>query len=191
MNTSINLRNNIPRDRLNEMYEPDSDYYWYLHCPEFVRRFLVPIGSTIQRLGGCVLDVGCGEGWLHDYVGGVCYHGIDGSETAIERAKHLRPSGSFEVARMEEYHLTSPRTFSIVVFGNMLFHAEPSSYVQILNAYQESLKVGYFIVYELQRTDTSNIANHFDLMEFFEDKAEVKGIPEVKWYRKVEVYSCG
>jgi len=190
MTSSIRLKKVTSDKRLNELYG-EEDYYWYLHCPEFERRFLKPLGSLVDQLGSCCLDVGCGEGWLCDHIDTSQYYGIDASEKAIQTARRLHPEGTFDVARFETYANESDRTFAVVIFGGLLWlHVEPDSYVPLLQMYAERFCTTYIVVYDLVPLQTEVIERHFNLVREFQDYADVPKIKKIKRRRKIQVYAC-
>lgn len=189
MTFSIELKNTTSEDRLDEMYA--EDYYWYLKCPQFVSCFLRPLGDIIAELGGPCLDIGCGEGWLSDYVENIEYHGIDLSREAIDYARTRRPQRSFEIARFETYPEQTERQFRTVVFGNILwYYVKPNDYVRLLRHYQACFGCRYLVVYDLYPLDTTDIDKHFKLIHSFDAKADVTDLQQIKLRRKVRVYEC-
>ena len=94
-------------------------------------------------MGGRVLDVGCGEGWLalalHEL--GVTVHGVDGSAALVEAAR-ARGGGSFDVldyeaAAQNSEHLGGPYDVAVFNFAILSDDATP-----ILRAAARQLDAG-------------------------------------------------
>ena len=173
------LNHNLSQDHLDKTYQ--SDYYWYLKSPEFSQTFLKPLGNICNELGGHVLDVGCGEGQLYRHIN-VEYTGIDASSIAIERAKETWP-GDFRVARFETWE---EQGFDTVVFGGVLsVIVLPTMYISFIRKFGGS----HFIIYDLQKLDTTDIDKRWECIHSIEAKADLP-IGKVKCCRKIRVYRC-
>lgn len=183
------LLRDIPDKRLNEMYDGE-DYYWYLHSEQFQTVFLKPLASLINSFGEPCLDVGCGEGWLAEYVT-VPYTGVEGSTVAVETARSRFPDREFFYGRIESPLKTLLGSqFRTIIFGGILdVLVNKENYVDFLELYL-IFYPARFVIYDLERLDTSEIDRRFNLLEKFHGSVEVGGIPEVKRHRKVLVYSC-
>lgn len=167
-------------DELRELYE--RDYYWYLRSPQFAEAFLRPLGHLIDSLGTSVLDMGCGEGQLSDYVK-YPYYGIDGSARAVEQAQAL--GRNVHGGRIEDPCITL--TFDVIVFGGILeVLIKPEGRVPLLEMYAGRFKARHLVVYDLERLDTSLIERHFG-PPVFECHRVAEGIEteEVKRRRKI------
>lgn len=181
------LKVDVPSDRLKEMYGVEQ-YYWYLHSQPFRKMFLKPLGHIINRLGLSCLDVGCGAGWLADYLT-VPYVGIDGSVTAIEQARAQYPARAFYLARIENPVIPCG-SFGTLVFGNIFWvHIRQESQAEFLELYRR-FDPCYFVIYDLQRLDTSAIDARYERVEKHAASVELDGIPDIKKHRKILVYRC-
>lgn len=69
-----------------------------------------------------VLEVGCGEGILSDYLPGSWYHGVDYSVEAIQLAMHRRPLHYFEVGDIRTWFPNEK--FSCIFFNEVLYYFE-------------------------------------------------------------------
>jgi len=185
------LKTDVTPQKLNETYQ--RDYYWYLKSPAFRTMFLERIGGLVNGYGDPVLDVGCGEGWLADYVT-VPYVGVDGSEEAIATARQRvkRPAEQFCVARFEDRRdidiLSGRGQFPTIVFGGMLdVYVKPQERVTLLEQY---LRFGTkrFVIYDLERLDHRPLAKRFRLVHEWHGTAIVPQIKMVKRKRKILVY---
>jgi len=80
--------------------------------------------AYVRRLkpGGAVLDVGCGEGLLHEHLAGACsrYLGIDFSADAIRRAG-VREDGQTSFAVADATTFATGARFDVVIFNECLY----------------------------------------------------------------------
>lgn len=193
------LATDVPDSRLDEIYG-DEQYYAYMKSVPFRLTFLKRVGDVCAVCGGPVLDVGCGEGWLADYVPpDVRYVGIDGSATAIRTAGRLHLGREFHKVRFED--LEDPDMpvgeFRTVVFGGMLdVLVKPGRRLEVLESYREKFGAEFIVVYDLARLDTSPFRKRYGLVASHEvridpsEYPELADIPPVKLWRKIEVYKC-
>lgn len=177
-------------EELTDLY--NRDFYWYLRSDQFREAFLRPIAAIINRYGEPCLDAGCGEGILADYVVG-SYVGFDGSETAIKRAKARKPLIAFLVSRIEAPPLPACiGHFGTVVFGGIMeVLIKPDERMPLLEMYRQMYNVNRFIIYDLERLDTSAIEGMYG-RPTEEIHATVLGVDVIpaKQSRKILVYSC-
>lgn len=193
----ITLNINQSADDLNNVYR--NDYYWYLGSPEFRETFLKPLGNRITTYGTSCIDVGCGEGWLADYVS--CrYVGFDGSKVAIERAKQAHkdnPFKQFRVGRIEDPAIEwFPQGWyfpDIIVFGGILFAlVARESHLDLLRLYDETFQgmTKKFIIYDLQQLDVSHIEREYDLVDQYFASVDVPELqPDCKRHRKILTFN--
>jgi len=108
---------------------------------------LIALYRSRLKPGGSILDVGCGEGILHDTIGlaqGLRYVGIDPSETAIEIAETTATgNATFRVATAENFQTWEK--FDVIVFNEVLYYcADPGA---MISKYAGFLKPdGIFVV---------------------------------------------
>lgn len=171
---------------LAELYG-EKDYYDYLRSGPFREAFIRPIADIVDRLGEPCLDAGCGEACLADYVT-VPYCGFDGSETAIDRARKRAPHARLYVTRFEAPSIWD--IFPTVVFGGIMeVLVKPNARVPLLENYQKWYDVRHFIIYDLERMDTSEIeARYGKPIEEMHASADLPGLMEVKKHRKILVF---
>jgi 2-polyprenyl-3-methyl-5-hydroxy-6-metoxy-1,4-benzoquinol methylase len=97
---------------------------------------------------GIVLDVGCGEGVLFDYLHPKCvrqYFGIDWSPTAVANAARRSPRISVACHDFETYEPPRGLVFDAIVFNEVLYYAE--SPVQLVDRYSAFLSPrGVFVI---------------------------------------------
>lgn len=187
--TILNL--NQQSDELNEIHG-EKDYYWYLRSPEFIEAFIKPLGGIVDSFGEPCLDVACGEGVLYDHVN-VPYVGIEGSEAAIAKARRDRPKATVMLGRMES-PAVEPQPgkdraeFGTIIFGGLLaVLVKPEHHVEFVNLYRQ-FNPRRFIIYDLERTDTSFLDKAFRRTHEFHGVANLKKIIDVKRRRKILVY---
>lgn len=98
--------------------------------------------------GEKILDVGCGNGRLYDFLKDkqVDYYGIDISEKLIEIAKNRYPEGKFQVA--DALNLPFPENFFNKVFSIAVLHHIPSKEfrLQVLKEARRVLKKDGFLL---------------------------------------------
>lgn len=176
-------------EELNRIY--GDNYYHYLSSVAFRAAFYWPIGEIVNEFKHNVLDVGCGEGQLS-----LCclveYLGIDGSEKAIEKARQFEDSATrFRVARFEDYR-NDGAEFGIIVFGGIMeVLVKPQFRVPLMEQYLARFRPQHFIVYDLERLDTTQIDARFRKIKELHRSAVLDGIEEVKKHRKILVYETG
>ena len=100
-------------------------------------QFALPI------VGERVLDVGCGPGFVIDYLPKVDYVGIDIDRRYIDHAKkHYGDRGDFHC-----YELTAERarklgSFDLILLNGVLHHIDDATTVELLRILAESLNPG-------------------------------------------------
>jgi len=121
-----------------------------------------PLSSSNPSQPSNILDVGCGEGVLSDFLVGLQrqhYYGVDISSEAIKSARKRRSqdaqsstvpfsikSQQFQVASALEYTPPPGVTFGAIVFNEMLYYTDYSKviqrYMQFLDAPSASPRTG-------------------------------------------------
>lgn len=195
-NTDMLNINQTPEE-LQKLYE--DDYYWYLRSPEFQDTFLSRIGwlcNFYTGSSGRILDVGCGEGQLAEYIGRTFnrYYGFDGSVTAIRKNREI--GGRLLQGRIEDPPFDPKRyRFDVVVFGGILeVLIKPERRLDFVNLYRDKYTCRYFIVYDLERLDTLPLMKVHQLLYSTILEAQSpknnkgESIPAVKLRRKIMVF---
>ncbi len=188
------LKNDQSEEVLEDLYG-EKDYYWYLRSQEFCETFLKPMADIINEIGGSVLDVGCGEGQLSQFID-VPYCGIDASPTAIDKARqtyHDR-NASFGVFRLENFIEEWKGSlyiddFQTVVFGGIMeVLVAPEERVRLARSYMDRFDSEYLIIYDLKRLDEAPFKSNFQLIQRISATVNLEGIPKVKRSRKILVF---
>lgn len=102
-----------------------------------LNQFALPLG------GERVLDVGCGPGFVIDYLPQVDYVGIDIDRRYIDHAKrHYGDRGEFHC-----YELTAERardlgTFDLILLNGVVHHLDDATAVELLGILANSLNTG-------------------------------------------------
>jgi len=100
---------------------------------------------------GSVLDVGCGEGTLSDYLNPVQrpkYLGLDIAREAVRIARQKRPDLAFKAHECENF---VPRSnFDVIVFNEMLYYTE---HVDIMKRFSKFLNPGGIFVISIWFSD--------------------------------------
>lgn len=185
------LNVNQSPDALAKVYQGDENYYYrYLQSQPYQLRVLRYIGAFVTGIGGPVLDVGCGEGCLSQWVS-VPYVGIDGSKTAIERGLKRRGLGrQFLNIRMEDVdNLPNKSVFDSIVFSGILeVLIKPEYRVEMLHYYAERYGASFIVVQDLQRLDEQPLAKTFHLViriAVHIPKEELPEVVDAKRHRKI------
>jgi 2-polyprenyl-3-methyl-5-hydroxy-6-metoxy-1,4-benzoquinol methylase len=135
-----------PQKRWNEQYL-NQEWDYLTGIKEFAHYSVVAGYATFFKKGGHVLDLGCGEGLLTQYLHPErwdSYMGIDVSDVAVEKAKqkNLNNTG-FMAANITEY--IPDRTFDIIIICEALQYIYKPS--DLLKRYSKYLAPeGLFII---------------------------------------------
>jgi len=184
------LNINQSPDTLDEIHG-EMDYYWYLRSPAFIKAFIKPLGELVNSFGDVCLDVGCGEGVLFDHVK-VTYYGIEGALEAVKKARRDRPTAMVMHGRIEAPpDVLDGSSIGTIVFGGLLsVLVKPECHAKFASLYRR-FQPQRFIVYDLERLDTSHLDAAFRRVSEFHAVAEIDGIEDVKKARKILVYEYG
>ena len=171
---------------LSEMYGKE-DRYWYLSSQPFIEAFIKPMAVIVNGIGLPVLDAGCGEGILGSYCQ-VPYVGFDGSNSALDRGRKRNPQLDLRIGRIESPELLLPSDFGTIVFGGLFsVLVKPECQVAFIERYA-AFKPQFFIVYDLERTNTDRIDLRFSRITERHATADIELQPDVKRHRKILVY---
>ncbi len=144
----IDKNQNISPDSWDEEYS--SGRWSYLGDFEQVPRYAL-LAAWCEKLksGASVLDIGCGEGillnWLRSYK---YYEGVDFSKVAIERAKKTHKHSdiqSFHYSSAESFCEVCRKRFDLIVFNEILYYCVNP--IELMRHCESLLETGgYFIV---------------------------------------------
>jgi 2-polyprenyl-3-methyl-5-hydroxy-6-metoxy-1,4-benzoquinol methylase len=131
------------------------------------------VAGYINKLAprGHIVDAGCGEGVLIDYLdlGRIQYTGFDLSPTAIERAKEAYPNAGLLSCSIEEFTPPDGVQFDLITFNDSLSTLEAP--VEMIDRYFSFLRPGgHVIVSQFQPPDP--IANGALFTRMFEAELE-------------------
>jgi SAM-dependent methyltransferase len=153
----------------------------YLDTIPLERVRLAAIGSGLTRMYGLpvnatILDVGCGEGIISDYITAeqkANYIGVDISKVAIDQAIKKRGAPmTWAVSVAHEY--TPPREVDVVIFSEMLYYVD---FEKVLTQYESYLSPNGIIVISLWCPDKEEgmfseirdfTRSHFNVLDSFE-----------------------
>jgi 2-polyprenyl-3-methyl-5-hydroxy-6-metoxy-1,4-benzoquinol methylase len=112
----------------------------YLDSEPVERSRIAIVGEVfIPKYGprnATILDVGCGEGTLLDFLPGRLkshYRGIDISKEAIAKAKKSRPKGAFEAVIAHQY--IPPQKFDVILFSEVLYYVDHEALLKQYESY--------------------------------------------------------
>ncbi|MBT8325325.1 MAG: methyltransferase domain-containing protein [Winogradskyella sp.] len=85
------------------------------------------------KAGQKILDIGCGPGDILDFLPEVDYTGIDIDAQYINKAKEkYGEHGEFICTTVEQYQLTSPLSFDLVIAAGVLHHVDDTQATVLL-----------------------------------------------------------
>jgi 2-polyprenyl-3-methyl-5-hydroxy-6-metoxy-1,4-benzoquinol methylase len=132
-----------------------SGYWDYLSSIGQMPRYALIAGYVRKfKRHGTVLDAGCGQGVLFDYLdaGSTAYCGFDVSETAIAEARRRAPAVELSVCSVVDYQAASARTFDVIVLNEVLPHVDDP--LGILDCFIRMLNPDGLVILSLyQNTD--------------------------------------
>ena len=176
------------QSHLDEQYR--SGEWDYLRAPPEAPRFGVVSAYCSQfATGGDMLEVGCGDGNLFEYLNRArigSFLGVDISPVAIARTRALQDArASFEVGPAETF--TTERRFDVIVFNEVMeYFADP---LEVARRYEAMLKSGgVFIISMFDGLDIARAQRIWKTLKPFyqiEAAAGVTTVPGYRWRIKV------
>lgn len=129
-----------------------------------------------------ILDIGCGPGYVLDFLPKVDYYGSDIDQHYIDSANiNYKDKGTFICAGVDDFVVPNPGTFDIVMASGVVHHLDDEKANKLFNiAYQALKPNGRFITFDgCYVKDQSKIAHWFlksDRGEFVRTQEEYEAI---------------
>lgn len=134
---------------------------------------------------GFLLDLGCGEGLILDYMTNkdyLFYCGVDISNVAINCAKKRKISKSkiiFFNTKIENFY--TPIKFDVIIFNEILYYLKNPS--RVLNRYLKFLKKDGIIIISIYQPPKNHCG--FDIVKRIDE--ELKAFPKAKIFTKAKL----
>ncbi|WP_299890744.1 bifunctional 2-polyprenyl-6-hydroxyphenol methylase/3-demethylubiquinol 3-O-methyltransferase UbiG [uncultured Lacinutrix sp.] len=87
-----------------------------------------------------ILDIGCGPGYLIDFLPKVDYTGIDIDAKYIKTAKERYKDKTFYCTPVEDFNLESPNTFDVVIAAGVVHHLNNEQASALFDLAKRALK---------------------------------------------------
>lgn len=150
----MNQQLNVSRDEWNQEFS--SGRWDYLDSDLNERARHAVIGMYCQALlpSGAILDVGCGEGTLTDFLSEKQkknYLGIDISDEAIKKAKQKRGL-NFVVTAVEDF--LSDKKFDVIVCNEMLYYVD---FRKTINHLEKMMSDKGYVIVSLYQTEENKL----------------------------------
>jgi 2-polyprenyl-3-methyl-5-hydroxy-6-metoxy-1,4-benzoquinol methylase len=188
------LKRNVPQRHTPVLIRPEtwednyrSSYWTYLRSLDEMGRYSILVG-LIQRLAphAKILDVGCGEGLLQEYLQ-YCpylkYVGIDLSEEAIQQARVSRKLDERTVFLQADAvgHPLPEKTFDVIVVNECLYYFKDP--FAIMEKCVQALRPGGFILVSMC-LDMSTKGTHDQFVQRYKTKPMTTVINDkhLTWY---------
>ena len=164
-------------------------------------RIAVIGGVLIQQYAGAnasVLDIGCGEGAIADFLNAnqrQKYVGVDLSKEAIHLAKAKR-GHPMKFVHAAAHHFQPSHRFDAIVFSDVLYYVE---HEKVINQYEQYLNPGGIIIISIfhftEKLLYENIFQYARKALTYLDEIEIQGYTtkkkdgeRIKTYFHIEVY---
>lgn len=89
-----------------------------------------------------LLDIGCGPGYLIDFLPEVNYTGIDIDSNYIKTAKEKYKDKIFYCTPVEDFNLEQPNTFDVVIAAGVVHHLNDLQAAALFKLAKKALKPG-------------------------------------------------
>jgi 2-polyprenyl-3-methyl-5-hydroxy-6-metoxy-1,4-benzoquinol methylase len=135
---------------------------------------------------GHILDAGCGEGLLIEYLdlGRYRYTGVDLSSTAIHRARQRHSAANLLSCSLEDFAPAGDDRYDLIIFNEVL--ATLKNAIAMLKQFYRFLQPsGHVIISQFQNADPNS--NAFIFTHKLDEEIEAGGYPVVA---KSEVLNC-
>ncbi|WP_194765855.1 class I SAM-dependent methyltransferase [Tamlana sp. I1] len=134
------------------------------------------------KTGQRILDIGCGPGYILDFLPKVEYTGIDLDKSYIEQAKKKYGSkGHFICKSVDDFILGTSQTFDIVIAAGVLHHLDDNQCINLFNITKKALKPGGKFV----SFDGVYVKNQNKIAKYFLDKDRGQFIRNQKDYEQL------
>jgi len=138
--------NPVSLDSWEQQY--NSGFWSYLASAQELARYAA-IAGYVNRLsnGNRVLDVGCGECILYDFLArreGAHYTGLDLSPAALAKSKVPETQSTLIAADVEEHEFENGEQFDAIVFNEILYY--PKLPIRVLDRLAKHLAPGGLVV---------------------------------------------
>lgn len=87
-----------------------------------------------------ILDIGCGPGYLIDFLPKVDYTGIDIDSNYIKTAKERYKDKTFHCTSIEAFNLEALHTFDIVITAGVIHHLDDAQALTLFELAKKALK---------------------------------------------------
>jgi cyclopropane fatty-acyl-phospholipid synthase-like methyltransferase len=155
-----------PAEAFEALYAHRPDPWGVLSSPLAQQRYLALV-EAVAGYAPCrsILDVGCGEGALTRYLVGSasCVIGIDGSPTAIARARRIVPKATFICDTLETF--TAPEPFDLVLAVEVLYYVSHPR-----DAIEQLLTLGRSVIVSYTTRERQRLDPHLDAVCRAEDR---------------------
>jgi trans-aconitate methyltransferase len=169
------------RARLNYQYKRGG-WDWLAAMDEMAHHQVLAGYFRHLKKGGSLLDLGCGEGVLHDAVGKENYSyyiGIDLSDDAAKQGQERRGDAKtfFYQGNMDKY--VPPRKFDMIAINEALYFSDDA--LALLVRLEEYLEPeGYFMI-SMVDGKGDHIWDRLNPMFSFVDENYVTNIKKITW----------
>jgi trans-aconitate methyltransferase len=136
-----------------------------------------PVTPLIEKYaaGGRILDLGCGTGFLGEYLDAnkySAYLGVDISDSTVEGAIKRRASSKLRFAVSDIATYAPEQTFNVIVFNDSIYYIPFSKIRKVLNRYRTHLADGGVFVVRIADGKRfakiiEEIRNNFTVVESF------------------------
>lgn len=169
----------------NERLYQNNSWWFLKNIEERSRYAVVAAYANYLKRNPIVLDVGCGEGILAEFLNYEKYEGIDISPTAILDARKKKIKGA-KLMAIDLIHYDSTRKFDVIIFNEILyllndcFTVNKYDYKNILTRFSKFLKKnGTVVVSMIDHPKTNGIWKYVKKKFRLIDQTKVTNLREL------------